>query len=49
MNGLVLVESQVEYVGGEECNWCGLCEAICEHDAISCPYEIVIAEHPDKV
>jgi ferredoxin len=41
----MMVESRVVFVGGDECNWCGLCEAVCEHGAISCPYEIVVAEN----
>jgi MinD superfamily P-loop ATPase len=43
-NGLVLMESHVVFIGGDGCTWCGLCEAVCEHEAISCPYEIVLAD-----
>ncbi len=44
-NGLALLESHVIFVGGDQCTWCGLCEAVCEQGAISCPYEIVIADN----
>ena len=45
-NGLVLMQSRVVFIGGDKCNWCGMCEAVCESDAISCPYEIIVAENP---
>ena len=40
--GLVLEENVVVFVGGDECTWCGECEAVCIYGAISCPYDIVI-------
>ena len=44
-SGLMMVESHVVFVGGDECTWCGMCEAVCEQGAISCPYEIIIADN----
>jgi ferredoxin len=41
-NGLVLMDKLVVFVGGDECTWCGECEAVCIYGAISCPYDIVI-------
>ena len=40
--GLVIADMVVVFVGGDECNWCGLCEAECEMGAISCPFDIVV-------
>jgi ferredoxin len=46
-NGLTLIEGHVIFMGGDECTWCGLCEAVCQSGAISCPYEIVIADNAE--
>lgn len=39
---LALAGSCVELVNPDACDYCGECEAICDEDAISCPYDIVL-------
>jgi len=41
---LVLVSGQVTIVETEGCHWCTMCEAACPQGAISCAFEIVLAE-----
>ncbi|MFC1865629.1 ferredoxin [Chloroflexota bacterium] len=38
---LVLIDGVVGFVETVVCEWCTLCEAVCENGAISCPFEIV--------
>ena len=45
---LVIVENKIRAVAVDECSWCGLCEMVCPNGAISCPYEIVIENSPEK-
>ena len=40
-HGLVLIDGVVSIVETVECDWCTQCEAVCIHEAITCPFEIV--------
>ncbi len=39
---LVLVDNTVKAIEVDECRWCTLCELVCPHEAITCPFDIVI-------
>ncbi len=38
---LALIAECLEFVKPDCCDYCGLCEAVCGEEAISCPYDIV--------
>jgi MinD superfamily P-loop ATPase len=40
---LVLTDGIVAIVEGADCDWCTQCEAVCDAEAITCPFEIVLA------
>ena len=29
------------------CGWCAVCELVCPHSAISCPFEVTFEQKPD--
>jgi len=39
---LILVENTVKAIAVNECRWCTLCELVCPHEAITCPFDIII-------
>jgi len=41
-NGLKLTDGRIEFIGGDLCIWCSICEAVCERGVIRCPYEIIV-------
>ncbi len=43
-SALILFDNVVTIKVTEACNWCTMCEAVCPTGAITCPFEIVIAE-----
>jgi Pyruvate/2-oxoacid:ferredoxin oxidoreductase delta subunit len=42
--GIVPSGDKYEIIETENCDYCGICEAVCPHFAIRCEYTIVIEE-----
>ena len=42
-NALSIVNNVVTVAETEKCGWCTECEAVCPTGAISCPFEILVA------
>ena len=40
---LALVQGQPTIVQVDRCDYCGRCEAACPHQAITCPFVVVLA------
>ncbi len=45
---LAMAGNVVTVVERTECTYCAECEAVCSTGAISCPYEIVVAEYHQR-
>lgn len=47
-NALTLVDGKIEIIETELCGWCIQCETVCPSGAISCAFEIVVEESPER-
>lgn len=43
-NALAIFNTVVTFIETVECDWCTDCEIVCSTGAISCPFEIIVAE-----
>ncbi len=41
---LQMKDNVVKIIKVDDCGWCTMCELVCPHGAISCPFEIVIED-----
>ena len=39
---IVIVGGKATIIATQTCGWCTVCEALCPHGALTCPYEIVL-------